>query len=80
MKISVTFCPEDIICGMKVGYLHKTELWMVGFDPWNDRKALISLDDGMIAYFFNSKEDVAEYFNKTGAFPLEILNMLKEKK
>lgn len=78
--MQITWEESDIWVGRR--FYHKTpdtETWMIGYDARTreddtDRYCIISMEDGMICHFCNSKVQIAEFLNKSNYIPCEILN------
>ena len=76
MKFKVTWFPEDIRGGLKVKSMdNPTETWMIGYDHIKSECALISLEDGMIAYS-GDKEFMARKLTNSNWGPVAIVNAI----
>lgn len=70
--MKVTWENTDIVAGQRVGAVGRAEQWIIGYEPITGKKALISLEDGMIAKIGDNQE-IAEMLNLNNDAPMELL-------
>ena len=74
-KMKVTWQEEDIITGRRYGKPGCNETWAIGYLSWvniNQAYVSISNQDGMVSEA-TSKQGLAEYLNKFGYLPIELI-------
>lgn len=74
--MKVEWEPADIVCGQRVGSPKRSEQWIIGYVNGGigdgSSYALISLEDGMVAYT-GTAAGLAERLNSSGEAPVELI-------